>query len=271
VLTVAAIPVAIPTVLSVTMAVGAWLLAAKQAIVSRLASIEELAGMDVLCSDKTGTLTQNKLTLGEPFVLDGISAEEIILAAALASRAESQDTIDLGVLGGVKDDQRLQDYRVTHFQPFDPVHKRTAAEVTGPDGKTFKVTKGAPQVILALAANAGAVKAEVEKAIDTFARRGFRSLGVATDDQGQWQFLGVIPLFDPPREDSKATIATARQMGVNMKMVTGDQLAIAKEIAGQLGLGTNILDAGGFEETRPHEAGQLAESIEKADSPWRAI
>ena len=266
VLTVAAIPVAMPTVLSVTMAVGARLLAAKQAIVSRLASIEELAGMDVLCSDKTGTLTQNKLTLGEPFVLDGVTAAEIILAGALASRSESQDTIDLAILGGVKDGQRLQSYRITHFHPFDPVHKRSEAEVTDADGKTFRVTKGAPQVILSLAANAGAAKAEVEKAIDAFARRGFRSLGVArAEGDSAWQFLGVLPLFDPPREDSKATIATARQMGINVKMVTGDQLAIGKEIAGQLGLGTNILDAGGFDETRPHEVGRLAEFIEKAD------
>ncbi|HXV79182.1 MAG TPA: plasma-membrane proton-efflux P-type ATPase [Candidatus Binatia bacterium] len=266
VLTVAAIPVAMPTVLSVTMAVGARLLAAKQAIVSRLASIEELAGMDVLCSDKTGTLTQNKLTLGEPFVLDGVRPEELILAGALASRAESQDTIDLAVLGGVKDGQRLQGYRIAHFHPFDPVHKRTEAEVIDPDGKTFKVTKGATQVILGLAADVGPVRAEVEKAIDEFAQRGFRSLGVArTDGNDSWQFLGVLPLFDPPRDDSKATIATARQMGANVKMVTGDQLAIAKEIAGQLGLGTNILDASGFGETPHHEAGRLAESIEQAD------
>jgi H+-transporting ATPase len=266
VLTVAAIPVAMPTVLSVTMAVGARLLAVSQAIVSRLASIEELAGMDVLCSDKTGTLTQNKLTLGEPFVLDGVAAEDLILSAALASRAESQDTIDLAVLGGVKNVHRLHGYRVTHFQPFDPVHKRTEAAIESADGKKFKVTKGAPQVIQALAENRAQINAAVEKAIEDFAARGFRSLGVArTDDQGVWQFLGVLPLFDPPREDSKATIATARQMGVNVKMVTGDQLSIAKEIAKQLGLGTNILDAGGFEETRPHEAGQLAESIEKAE------
>ena len=266
VLTVAAIPVAMPTVLSVTMAVGARLLAVKQAIVSRLASIEELAGMDVLCSDKTGTLTQNKLTLGEPFVLEGVSAEEIILAGALASREESQDTIDLAILGGVKDRSRLQGYRVTHFQPFDPVHKRTEAAVESPDGKKFKVTKGAPQVIQALAANRTETSATVDAAINSFAARGFRSLGVArTDDQGRWQFLGVLPLFDPPRDDSKATIATAEQMGVNVKMVTGDQLAIGKEIAGQLGLGTNILDAAGFGETRHHEGGQLAESIEKAD------
>jgi H+-transporting ATPase len=261
VLTVAAIPVAMPTVLSVTMAVGARMLAAKQAIVSRLASIEELAGMDVLCSDKTGTLTQNKLTLGEPFCATGVSAEEVILTGALASREENKDTIDLAVLGGVKDKKQLEAYRVTHFQPFDPVHKRTEASVTGPEGQAFKVTKGAPQVILALASNTDA-----QQKIDEFAKRGFRSLGVArTDAQGQWQFLGILPLFDPPREDSKSTIEMARQMGVRVKMVTGDQLAIGREIAGQLGLGTDLVDASVFDETKHHEGAPLAAAIEQAD------
>jgi H+-transporting ATPase len=266
VLTVAAIPVAMPTVLSVTMAVGARLLAKKEAIVTRLAAIEELAGVDVLCSDKTGTLTQNKLTLSDPFSVNNVPSEQVILNAALASRADNKDPIDLAVLGGLKNDQALVDYMVVHFQPFDPVHKRTEASVKGTDGKEFKVAKGAPQVILALSANAAQVKPAVEKAVNEFAARGFRSLGVArADTQGPWQFLGVLPLFDPPREEAKATIATARQMGVNVKMVTGDQVAIARETAGKLGLGTNILDAGGFGDTKHHETAQLAESIEKAD------
>ncbi len=266
VLTVAAIPVAMPTVLSVTMAVGARLLAKKKAIVTRLAAIEELAGVDVLCSDKTGTLTQNKLTLGDPFCINEIPVDQVILNAALASRADNKDTIDLAVLGGLKNDQALNDYQAIHFQPFDPVHKRTEASIKAADGKQFKVTKGAPQVILELSANAGEVKSAVDKAVDAFAARGFRSLGVArADGDGKWQFLGVLPLFDPPREQAKSTIATARLMGVNVKMVTGDAIAIARETSGKLGLGTNILDASGFGETKPHETGLLAESIEKAD------
>jgi H+-transporting ATPase len=266
VLTVAAIPVAMPTVLSVTMAVGARLLAKKEAIVTRLAAIEELAGVDVLCSDKTGTLTQNKLRLGDPFSVSNVPVDQVILNAALASRAENKDTIDLAVLGGLKNDQALKGLQIVHFQPFDPVHKRTEATVKGTDGKEFKVTKGAPQVILELSANAGEINLAVEKAVNEFAARGFRSLGVArADAQGPWQFLGVLPLFDPPREEAKATIATARQMGVNVKMVTGDQVAIARETAGKLGLGTNILDASGFGDTKHHETAQLAESIEKAD------
>ena len=266
VLTVAAIPVAMPTVLSVTMAVGARLLTKKEAIVTRLAAIEELAGVDVLCADKTGTLTQNKLTLGDPFRVDGISVEQLIFNAALASRAENKDTIDLAVLGGLKDDQALKDYLVVHFQPFDPVHKRTEATVKGAEGNEFKVAKGAPQVILELSGNAGEVQPAVEQAVNEFAARGFRSLGVArADAQGPWQFLGVLPLFDPPREEAKATIATAGRMGVTVKMVTGDQQAIAQETAKKLGMGANILDAGGFGDTQHHETAQLAASIEQAD------
>ncbi len=266
VLTVAAIPVAMPTVLSVTMAVGARLLAKKQAIVTRLSAIEELAGVDVLCSDKTGTLTQNKLTLGDPFSVNDIPADQVILNAALASRADNKDTIDLAVLGGLKNDQALKGYQMVHFQPFDPVHKRTEATVKGTDGKEFKVTKGAPQVILELAANAGEVKPAVDEAVNAFAARGFRSLGVArADGDDKWRFLGVLPLFDPPRDDAKATIATAEDMGVKVKMVTGDALAIAQETAKKLGMGTDILDASGFGDAKSHETTQLAESIEKAD------
>ncbi|MBA3814935.1 MAG: plasma-membrane proton-efflux P-type ATPase [Parachlamydiaceae bacterium] len=270
VLTVAAIPVAMPTVLSVTMAVGARLLAKKQAIVSKLVAIEELAGVDILCADKTGTLTQNKLTLGDPFSMNNNSAEQVVLNAALASRADNNDIIDLAVFGGLKNKDALKGYQITHFQPFDPVHKRTEATVKTSDGKTFKVTKGAPQVILALSANAGQVKQAVDKAVDEFASRGFRSLGVAREGgEGQWQFLGVLPLFDPPRADAKKTIATAKEMGVKVKMVTGDAIAIAKETAEKLGMGANILDATTLRDSKgdsnENETKETAESIDKAD------
>jgi H+-transporting ATPase len=266
VLTVAAIPVAMPTVLSVTMAVGARLLAKKQAIVSKLVAIEELAGVDILCADKTGTLTQNKLSLGDPYCFKGIAADQVVLDGALASRSDNNDTIDLAVIGGLKDKDALKAFQAVHFTPFDPVHKRTEATVKDKDGKTFKVTKGAPQVILKLATNIGDVKAEVEKAVNEFAARGFRSLGVArAEGDGPWQFVGVLPLFDPPREDAKSTIATALKMGVKIKMVTGDALAIAKETAQKLGMGTGILDAASLGDAKNQETQEVAKQIEQAD------
>jgi H+-transporting ATPase len=266
VLTVAAIPVAMPTVLSVTMAVGARLLARKEAVVSRLVAIEEMAGMDILCADKTGTMTQNKLTLGDPFCVNNVTSEQVILNAALASRAENNDTIDLAVLGGLKNKDELEQFQIVHFQPFDPVHKRTEALVKEKNGSTFKVTKGAPQVILDLSADAEEVRKCVDQGVNEFASKGFRSLGVArSDGDGQWRFLGVLPLFDPPREDAKSTIATAGQMGVQVKMVTGDQIAIAKETAKKLGLGPNIFDASGLGGSKDEESKNMVESIEKAD------
>jgi H+-transporting ATPase len=266
VLTVAAIPVAMPTVLSVTMAVGARKMAKKEAIVSRLVAIEELAGVDVLCSDKTGTLTENKLTLGTPFTANNIPADQVILAGALASRAEDKDTIDLAVLGGVKDDKVLKTYQVVHFQPFDPVHKRTEATVKSADGKQFDVTKGAPQVILKLSTNLGEVQASAEKAINDFAGRGYRSLGVArADEKGKWKFLGILPLSDPPRPQAKAMIAEAKSMGVAIKMVTGDQIAIAREMSKELGLGTNVLDATALGDSKKKESPEETKLIEQAE------
>jgi H+-transporting ATPase len=266
VLTVAAIPVAMPTVLSVTMAVGARLLAKKQAVVSKLVAIEELAGVDILCADKTGTLTQNKLTLGDPFCVNGIPADQVVLDGALASRSDNNDTIDLAVIGGLKNKEATKDFQVLHFMPFDPVHKRTEASIKDKDGKEFKVTKGAPQVIMQLSANAGQVKPDVDKAVNEFAARGFRSLGVArAEGNGPWQLVGVLPLFDPPRDDAKETIATALKMGVKIKMVTGDALAIAKETAKKLDMGTNILDAAALGDSKKEESDQVAQEIEKAD------
>ena len=266
VLTIAAVPVAMPAVLSVTMALGARVLAAKQAIVTKLAAVEEMAGIDVLCSDKTGTLTQSKLTPGEPYTVEGIKPEEVILSGGLASKEESQDPIDLAVLSGLEDASILQSYQVLDYKPFDPVHKLTESTVTGPDGKTFKVSKGAPQVILDLDPEKDKKRDEIEEATNEFAARGFRSLGVArTDSSGEWKIIGIIPLYDPLREDSKSTIETTRNMGLKVKMVTGDQVAIGKEISRQLGLGTNILDASIFDTSKPHETGEMGDIIEKSD------
>ena len=244
ILTVAAIPVALPAVLSVTMAVGAERLARLKAIVSRLVAIEELAGVDVLCADKTGTLTQNKLTLGEPVVIGAESADELLLAAALASRREGADAIDQAIFEVLGPVAPSAVYVVATFHPFDPVSKRTEATVRHA-GKQMRVTKGAPQVILAMANPDAAVEQRVGDAVAALAAKGYRTLGVARKDSAEagWNFLGLLPLYDPPREDAAATIVRARKMGLDIKMVTGDHQAIAREIAGALALGQNILPA----------------------------
>jgi H+-transporting ATPase len=204
ILLVAAIPVALPAVLSVTMAIGAAGLAKMKAIVTRLESMEEMAGMDILCSDKTGTLTQNKLTLGDPALFAAKDAQELILEGVLASKEEDRDVINLAVMAGLKDEQTMAKYNQTNFVPFDPISKRTEATVKGPNGDSFKVTKGTPQVILELCHPATDLADKANAKVDEFARQGYRTLGVArSENGGSWQFLGILPLYDPPREDSK--------------------------------------------------------------------
>jgi H+-transporting ATPase len=244
ILTVAAIPVALPAVLSVTMAVGASVLARMKAIVTRLVAIEEMAGMDILCSDKTGTLTKNELELGSPVVFEASSEQQLVLNAALASRTEGGDVIDGAVLNALGDRTILKGYQIIHFTPFDPVGKRTEAEIKH-DNLIFKVSKGAPQVILDLVHPDPATRAKAEAQVNDLAAKGYRTLGVArTDAHGKWEFLGLLSLSDPPRDDSALTIATARKMGLQVRMVTGDNLAIAREVSRALQLGANIAVAG---------------------------
>ncbi|MEC4684916.1 MAG: plasma-membrane proton-efflux P-type ATPase [Nitrospirota bacterium] len=274
ILTVAAIPVALPAVLSVTMAVGAMSLAKKQAIVSRLVSIEELAGVDVLCSDKTGTLTQNRMTVSDPVTFYGHSVEELMLYAALASSEENKDPIEMPIFEYLKKTGKLKElkqYQQLKFTPFDPVSKRTEATVKSGD-KTFIVTKGASQVILELCGDQ-VDKQDILEKVEDFAEKGFRTLGIAIKqpDDKHYEFIGLLPLFDPPREDSKETIEEAKKLGLNIKMVTGDNVAIAKHIANILGVGENILDARDLKGANNKELivlGQIiAKSVYKRLSP----
>jgi H+-transporting ATPase len=269
ILAVASIPVAMPAVLSVTMAVGALALSKLKAIVSRLESIEEMAGIDVLCSDKTGTLTQNKLTLGEPVIFEAKDSQELILSGALASKLEDRDAIDLSVIGGLADAEILDQYRQVTFVPFDPVNKRTEAVIRDSANKTFTVTKGAPQVIMDMSKLDKDNRARAERIINDLAAKGYRTLGVArSNGNDSWQFLGILPLFDPPREDSAETIAKAKAHGITIKMITGDNVAIGREISKSLGMGTNIQPADSlFKEGEEieHLSLQAEAQIEQAD------
>ncbi len=245
VLVIAAIPIAMPAVLTVTMAIGARMLATRDAIVSRLAAIEELAGMDILCSDKTGTLTQNRMSLADPYVADDCDADRLMLYAALASQEENNDPIEKPIFKYIdqhKLREKFKNYKKTKFLPFDPVHKRTEGLYDdGPEGCVV-FTKGAPQIIIEQCDETGFDKKAAYDAVESYAGKGFRALGVAYRkcDNKLYHFAGLIPLFDPPREDSKDTISEANAKGVNVKMVTGDNIAVARYIAKILGIGDRI-------------------------------
>ncbi|HXH65188.1 MAG TPA: plasma-membrane proton-efflux P-type ATPase [Mariprofundaceae bacterium] len=239
VLSVAAIPVALPAVLSVTMAVGAMNLARRQAIVSRLTAIEELAGVDVFCSDKTGTLTRNEMHVAEPVVLDGFSESDLFLTAVLASRLENRDPIEMPIFHYLDEhfpDLDRSGYAQQGFTPFDPVHKRTEAEISRGD-EHFTAIKGAPQALMAMAELSDDAAQSLQKMVDLLAAKGYRTLAVGRrQGDGPLTILGLIPLYDPPRDDSREVIAEMQSNGVEVKMVTGDNAAIAREIGALLGL-----------------------------------
>ena len=267
VLTVAAIPVALPAVLTVTMAVGAMNLAKKKAIVSRLASIEELAGIDILCSDKTGTLTKNKMTVADPILFGNYNNTQLMLYAALASKEENNDPIEKPIFDYLKEQNQYTDllkFQLIKFIPFDPVSKRTESTIKR-NGEELLVTKGAPQVILKLCGNN--IKPEtVLKHVNDFAENGYRTLGVAIKNKSNQNFsyVGLIPLFDPPRDDAKDTIIEARKLGLDVKMVTGDNIAIANQIALKLGLEPNIREADELKNVKGKDFIIMSEILAKA-------
>ncbi|KAG1326911.1 plasma membrane ATPase [Cocos nucifera] len=273
VLLIGGIPIAMPTVLSVTMAIGSHRLSEQGAITKRMTAIEEMAGMDVLCSDKTGTLTLNKLSVDKNLIevfVKGVDKDHVLLLAARASRTENQDAIDAAMVGMLADPKEARaGIREVHFLPFNPVDKRTALTYIDADGKWHRVSKGAPEQ--------EDVRKRVHSVIDKFAERGLRSLAVARQEVPEktkespgspWQFVGLLPLFDPPRHDSAETIRRALNLGVNVKMITGDQLAIAKETGRRLGMGTNMYPSSSL--LGQHKDESIAglpvdELIEKAD------
>ncbi|CAN1259098.1 ATPase 7, plasma membrane-type [Linum perenne] len=281
VLLIGGIPIAMPTVLSVTMAIGSHRLSQQGAITKRMTAIEEMAGMDVLCSDKTGTLTLNKLTVDKNLIevfANGVQQDDVVLMAARASRMENQDAIDAAIVAMLADPKEARaGIKEVHFLPFNPTDKRTALTYLDGDGKMHRVSKGAPEQILNLAKNKADIANRVHAIIDKFAERGLRSLGVARQDVpsndkessgSPWEFVGLLPLFDPPRHDSAETIRRALDLGVSVKMITGDQLAIAKETGRRLGMGTNMYPSSsllGEGKSTGFESLPVDELIENAD------
>lgn len=258
VLLIGGIPIAMPTVLSVTLAVGAQQLAKHKAIVTRITAIEELAGVTILCSDKTGTLTTNKLTIDRNTIktYGPFTADDVILFAAYASRTENQDAIDASVVAALGDTAKARaGIKLLDFKPFNPVDKRT--EITYREestGKLKRVTKGMTGIIIDLCSRNKTEELEnrLEVDVEEYATRGLRALAVAYEEldgndheaEGNgFELIGLLAIFDPPREDTKQTIDDALALGVKVKMVTGDQLAIAKETGRRLGLGDHMYPA----------------------------
>lgn len=280
ILTVSGVPVGLPAVVTTTMAVGAADLAKKKAIVQRLTAIESLAGVDILCSDKTGTLTQNKLTMEVPYLCEGATLDELLLTAVLASsrKAKGLDPIDKTILLSLKAHPdvkaHVKRFKTVEFFPFNPVSKHITAVVQDENGAKYTCVKGAPFAVLKMIEEQGCeidtnVLDGYEEKVEELAMRGFRSLGVTRQlPSGVWQLLGIIPLYDPPRLDTASTIAEAKKLGLQVKMLTGDAVGIAKEIARQLNMGTNVYnteklvrDAGG----QPMLGSEINDFIEAAD------
>ncbi|CAG8953961.1 hypothetical protein HYFRA_00009060 [Hymenoscyphus fraxineus] len=253
-ITIIGVPVGLPAVVTTTMAVGAAYLAKKKAIVQKLSAIESLAGVEILCSDKTGTLTKNKLSLAEPFTVPGVEPDDLMLTACLAASRKKKgiDAIDKAFLKALRYYPRaktvLSKYKVIEFHPFDPVSKKVQAVVESPQGERIICVKGAPLFVLKTVEEDHPIPEEIDQAyknkVAEFATRGFRSLGVARKrGEGSWEILGIMPCSDPPRHDTARTINEAKTLGLSIKMLTGDAVGIARETSRQLGLGTNVYNA----------------------------
>ena len=240
-----AIPVALPAVLTIVQSVGATELAKKGALVTRLESVEDAASIDIICFDKTGTITQNKLSVVDSIPFSGNQKEDVLRIASLTSRSEGMDLIDMAIMEyAKKSGVKFDDYKQVSFTPFDPSVKRTEATIEN-GGKQFRSVKGAAQVILSLCKGTDkSTLDEVNKTIDGFSKKGYRTIAVARsegDDLNNLQLVGLLPLADPPRPDSKSMIEQAKQLGIKPLMLTGDSIDIAKEISNQIGIGMKII------------------------------
>ncbi len=244
VLLLSAIPVALPAMFTTSLAIGSRELAKKGVLVTRLSAVEDAATMDVLCADKTGTITMNKLSITNAMPLNGFTEKDVILYGALASQEANQDPIDLAFINLAKQENLLSEAFVQKsFVPFDTKNRRTEATVAV--GKEeFRVMKGAVRIIAGVCGLEEPRIKDLEASLEAFAAKGYRTLAVAkTDVEGKLRLVGLSALYDTQRPDSKQLIKELKELGVPVKMLTGDALPVAREIAREIGLGENIVGA----------------------------
>lgn len=263
VLLLSAIPVALPVMFTVSMAVGSRELARKGVLVTRLSASEDAAIMDVVCIDKTGTITMNRLSVRNVIPSDGSNEQDVILCGALASQEANQDPIDLAFIEAARQRNLAVDSFVQEsFAPFDPSTRRTEALVREGD-HSFRVMKGAVGTVAQSCGLDERAISDLEDKMAESAKKGYRTLAVAkTEGENQLKLVGLVALYDAPRPDSKRSAQELKELGISIKMLTGDALPIAQEIARDVGLGDNITKASDLRELIKEnliEAVQLAE------------
>jgi len=263
VLLASSIPVALPAMFTISMAIGSMELVKRGVLVTRLSASEDAATMDTLCSDKTGTITMNKLSVAGVIPMNGTDENTVLMYGALASQEANHDAIDLAFLGAASDRKiSFDNFTQKSFTPFDPKTRRTEALIEK-DGKTFKVVKGAVNIIADLV---GADVNALNKQTNEYASKGYRTLAVAMgEDDKSLKIVGLVALYDMPRPDAKQLIGELKSLGISVKMLTGDALPIAKETARQVGLSDAITASTEFEKTVETEPDKASEIAEKSD------
>ena len=266
VLLVSAIPVALPTMFTITMALGSFELARKGVLVTRLSASEDAALMDVLCADKTGTITENKLSIADIAELNKYTKDDALIFGALASQKANQDPIDLAFFTALEDKKiKLDEYEQKKFIPFDPSTRKTEA-IVEKKGETFRVIKGAVSAVMQACGTKEDEKATIEQKMDVLANKGYRVMAVAIGKEASaMEIVGLVGLYDKPRKDSAKLIAKLRSLGISVKMLTGDSLPIAKQIAQEVGLGDKVSRMADVESTRSQDGMVAAEIVDKSD------
>ena len=266
VLLVSAIPVALPTMFTITMALGSFELARKGVLVTRLSASEDAALMDVLCADKTGTITENKLSIAEIAEMNNCTKDDVLIFGALASQKANQDKIDLAFFNALEDKKiSLNQYEQKKFIPFDPSTRKTES-VIGKNGESFRVIKGAVSSVIQVCCTKEDEKTTINAQVDLFANKGYRVLAVAVGKEASTlKIAGLVGLYDKPRKDSAKLIAKLRSLGISVKMLTGDSQPIAKQIAQEVGLGDKIARIADIESTKTQDSMVAAEVVDKSD------